>query len=99
MVLKNEYTDYETALLKLNLQSLEQRRKELCSNLATNSIKNNTLNDLFPENIKTHGMKTRKPEKYQVTFANTERLRTSTIVYMQNLLNEEYMLENQKKIP
>ena len=54
MILKNEYTDYETALLKLNLQSLEQRRKELCSNLTTNSIKNNTLNDVFPENIKTH---------------------------------------------
>ena len=67
MVLKNEYIDYEDDLLKLNLQPLEQRRKELCSNLANNSIKHNTLNDLFPENKKSHAMKTRNPEKYQVT--------------------------------
>ena len=99
MVLKNEYIDYENALLKLNLQSLVQRRKELCSNLANNSIKHNTLNDLFPENQKSHAMKTRNPEKYQVTYANTESLRTSTIIYMQNLLNEEHKLENLKMLP
>ena len=96
---KNEYIDYENALLKLNLQPLEQRRKELCSNLANNSIKHNTLNDLFPENKKSHAMKTRNPEKYQVTYANTERLRTSTIIYMQNLLNDKHKLENLKMLP
>jgi hypothetical protein len=31
---------------------------------------------------------TRNPEKYLVQHANTERLRKSAIIYMQNLLNE-----------
>ena len=39
LVLKQEYDNYETALLKLNLQTLEQRRKELCLNFAKDSIK------------------------------------------------------------
>ena len=43
---------------------------------------------MFPENKKMHKMETRNPEKYLVQHANTERLRKSAIIYMQNLLNE-----------
>ena len=50
MVLKHEYTNYENALLKLNLQTLEERRKELCLKFAKDSIKNEVLSDLFPIN-------------------------------------------------
>ena len=91
LVLKQEYTDYETALLKLNLQSLEQRRKELCLNFSKDSIKHETLNDLFPINEQTR--ETRNKEKYKVLHANTARLQNSSIVYMQNLLNEEFKQE------
>ena len=34
-------------------------------------------------------METRNPEKYRVQKANTERLKRSALVYMQNLLNEQ----------
>ena len=34
-------------------------------------------------------MKTRRPEKYEVLKADTERLKTSSLVYMQTLLNED----------
>ena len=91
LVLKQEYKDYETALLKLNLQSLEQRRKELCLNFSKDSIKYETLSDLFPTNDQTR--ETRNPEKYKVMHANTYRLRNSSIIYMQNLLNEEFKQE------
>ena len=43
---------------------------------------------MFPLNVKTHSMETRKDEKFKVQFANTERLKNSAIIYMQNLLNE-----------
>ena len=33
-------------------------------------------------------METRKSEKYKVQHANTERLKKSAVIYMQNLLNE-----------
>lgn len=87
LILKQEYENYETALLKLNLQTLEERRKELCLNFAKNSIKYETLSDLFPTN--EHVKDTRNKEKFIVSQANTDRLRNSSIIYMQNLLNEE----------
>ena len=87
MILKQEYTNYETALIKLNLQTLEQRRKELCLKFAKDSIKNEILSDLFP--INNISKDTRNKEKYIVGHANTDRLRNSSIIYMQNLLNEE----------
>ena len=55
------------------------------------SIKNETLSDLFPLN--ENEKETRNKEKYVVTHANTDRLRNSSIIYMQNLLNEEFKQE------
>ena len=43
---------------------------------------------MFPKNSKKHDMITRNPEVYKVQFANTERLKNSPIIYMQELLNE-----------
>ena len=38
---------------------------------------------------KEHNMKTRNVKKYKVDFAKTERYKKSSIVAMQNMLNEE----------
>ena len=94
LVLRNKYNEtdenpYENAVLKLNLQTLEERRKELCLNFAKNGIKNKTLIDLFPEKNNNHPMEKRNEEKYMVTKAHTDRMRNSSIIYMQNLLNED----------
>ena len=43
---------------------------------------------MFPLNDKTHEINTRNREKYEVQHANTERLKMSSIIYMQNLLNQ-----------
>ena len=47
------------------------------------------MNDLFKLNTKKHNMQTRRPKKYEVLKANTERLKRSSMVYMQTLLNED----------
>ena len=57
-------------------------------------IKHKKLDDLFPENNKKLKMETRNCEKFNVQFANTERLKKSSIVSMQRCLNEE---EKQRK--
>jgi hypothetical protein len=88
LVLKEKYLNYENALLWLNLDSLQTRRKNLCLKFAQTGIKNKKLNDLFPVNDKVHGMKTRDDEKFKVNFANTGRLQNSSIISMQNILNE-----------
>ena len=89
MVLKEKYVNYEDALMKLNLETLDSRRKFLCEKFAKAGIKNNKLNDLFPENEKKHKMETRDEEKFAVKFANTKRFKTSSIITMQNYLNED----------
>jgi len=85
---------YENALLKLNLQTLEQRRKELYLNFSKNGVSHDKLKDLFPEKQKLHSMNTRHSEKYEVLFANTERMKNSSIIYMQNLLNSNEQTSN-----
>ena len=49
----------------------------------------NKLADLLPENENNHAMKLRENEKYNVQFANTERLKNSSIINMQHCLNDE----------
>ena len=43
---------------------------------------------MFPLDKKDHNMDTRYKEKFEVQIANIERLKKSSIIYMQNLLNE-----------
>ena len=88
LILGNRYNSYAEALVKLNLLPLSERRRQLCLNFATSGIENNTLGDLLRKNEKIHKMPTRKNEPYQVDFCNRERLRKSSVIYMQSLLNE-----------
>ena len=94
LVLKENYQNYENAQLKLNLDSLHSRRQILCEKFAKSGIKYNKLNDLLPENEKKHKMVTRNNDKFAVQFAHTERLKNSSIIAMQNYLNDE---ERQRK--
>ena len=89
MVLKEKYKNYNNALRILNLDTLENRRTELTKRFARNGIMNYTLTDLFPINNKKHKMNKRSEEKYQINFANTERLRRASVITMQKLLNLE----------
>ena len=89
LVLREKYANYETALILLNLDTLEMRRNELCLRFAKAGIKFNKLSDLLPLNDKKHNMKTRVTEKYDVQFANTGRLKNSSIITMQKLLNKD----------
>ena len=49
---------------------------------------------MFPLKKKKHNMEVRNMEKYEVQHANTDRLRKSAIINMQNMLNKH---ENDKK--
>ena len=76
-------------MIKLNLETLEQRRDVVSLNFAKNCIKNGILSELFPENTTNHDMKMRHPEKFKVLHACNERMKKSSIIHMQNLLNAE----------
>ena len=57
-------------------------------------MKNKRTEHMFPLKTKQHEMKTSHEEKYKVSFAHTNRMKNSLIIYMQKLLNEN---ENQNK--
>ena len=42
-------------------------------------------------------MNVRNEDTYKIMFANTERLKKSSVIYLQNLLNNEQKKTKQKK--
>ena len=78
---------YRRAMLELNIEPLEVRRKELTLRFSKNARDHPKLKHLFDWNPKIHDMKTRNPQIFK-THTNTKRYENSPIVYMQRLLNE-----------
>ena len=97
LVLKEKYKNYEHSLIQLNLDTLKQRRNFLNLKFAKSGIKYKKLDDLLPEQEKRDNIKTRNQEKYKVNFANTGRLKKSSIITMQNLLNDDAFKEKERK--
>ena len=89
VILGERYKTYNQALNLLELESLSDRRENLCLTFAIKSSKNPKTKHMFPRNEKTHNMGTRNPEKFRVQYANNDRLKNSSIIFMQNLLNQQ----------
>ena len=87
IILKGKYTDYDSALKRLNIQTLSERRKILAKRFAVKCTKSEKFRSLFPLNNKQH-MNLRRSEKYSVKFSRTLRLCKSSIPAMQRLLNQ-----------
>ena len=86
IILKNEYNDYYSALARLNLQNLNDRRKTLAYRFAKKCTENERFANLFPLN-KNIGL--RNTEKYKVNFSRKLRTCKSSIPSMQRLLNQK----------
>ena len=96
IIVGKDIKNYDDALIKADLDSLKDRRTELCMKFARKCVKSNKSKEMFPLRQKIHEMETREEEKYEVQHANTERLKNSAIPYMQRLMNE-YEQQNFKK--
>ena len=84
-----KYQSYKKALVDLDLETLEDRRETLCLKFALKCSTNEKTKKMFPLIEKQHNMNTRKREKFEVQYANTDRLKDFALIYMQNLLNEQ----------
>ena len=88
IILKEQYKNYNNAMNVLELETLKERRTNLCLSFATKCLSNPKMKQMFPPNNRTHKMDPRSYEHFQVMHANTERMKCSPIIYMQNLLND-----------
>ena len=87
LVLRYQYTNYETALIKLDIEELGLRRHNLMLKFAKDGIETGILGNYFPEKNTVHNMELRHPHKYRTTKVHTERLKNSSIPFMQRQLN------------
>ena len=99
IIIGKQYTNYESALEKIGLDKLEERRKDLCLNFAKKCLKNNKTSLMFPQKTRIHQMETRMQETFDVEFAHTERYKNSSIPYMQRLLNNDEESRKRKRTP
>ena len=87
IILREDYMDYNSALATTGLDSLKDRRTQLCVTFAKKCVKSEQNRHLFPLNPKL--VNTRPHEKLFVTHARTDRLAKSAVPYLQRLLNTE----------
>ena len=89
IILGNKYKTYEQALEITDLQTLNERREQLCLSFAKKCLNNPKTKSMFQLQEKIHQMPKRKEETFLVNHANTKRLQISSIPYMQRLLNQD----------
>ena len=89
IILGSKYNGYETSLTKLGIEKRSERREQLCLNFTKKCIRNPKLTHKFPQDEKVHQMEIRMPKKLNVYHANSERFKHSSIIYAQNLLNQD----------
>ena len=87
VILGKRYTTYSDALKKLNIETLEDRRKSLCLKFAKKCLQVEKLKKLFPKNVKKNTRLKRGSDKFKVNKSLTTRYKNSAIPQMQRMLN------------
>ena len=88
VILVDQYSSYEQACRLLSIQTLKQRRIQLCLTFSLKILENEKFKDFFRPNQNFSDI--RSQEKFQVPFAHTSRYQDSPKVYLTNLLNEHF---------
>ena len=60
VILKAKYTTYKEGLRKFKIETLDQRREQVCLKFAQNCLKNEKVRNFFPKKKNIHQMKKRK---------------------------------------
>ena len=87
IILAQLYTNYETALLHLNLERLDHRRDKLCLSFALKCSRSQRHQSMFPSNPSPRST-TRNYKTYMEPLCNTSRYYNSSIPYLTRLLNK-----------
>ena len=83
------YQGYEEALKFMKIDSLRERRIKMALRFAKKSVRQEHFSSLFPLAKNVHLMTKRNPERYVVRTANTQRMKTSAVPFLQRLLNDD----------
>ena len=87
--MKEKYENYDNARKVFKIETLHERRENLLKVFGKKCLLLEQTKELFPLNDRDLTMQTRKKEKYKILHANTERLKNSTVPYIQRILNNQ----------
>ena len=93
IILAQSYTNYETALLSLNMERLDNRREKLCLSYAIKCTKSHRHQSMFIPSP-SHMYNTRNFKTYMEPLCNTSRYYNSSIPYLTRLLNKTEKKQN-----
>ena len=91
IILGSSYTSYDNSLKILKLQTLTERRKELCASFARKTSANPKFTKWFIKNTRfvKNSRQNRKVNQYHLPKARTSAYEKSPLFYLANLLNDE----------
>ena len=87
IILGNRYQNYESALVELNLEQLDERRLRLCYNFAIKCTKSSRHSSIFPPNP-NHKPDRRSSKPYLERLCHTARHFNSPVPFLSRLLNK-----------
>ena len=90
VILRDKYTSYKEGLKYLKMETLDERRRQLCLKFAKNCLKIEKVKGMFKKKTNLHDMILRKHKFYQETKIRTKRYQKSAIPYLTKLLNNDY---------
>ena len=96
IILGDEYRTYKSALNKLNMQTLESRRKDVCLTFGRKALKSDKYSKWFCDSeegtpkINTRYAETKKVTKLKPVTTRTKRYRRSPLPYLTSLLNQHF---------
>ena len=93
-----EYSSYEDALKWSGLKRLNERRQQKCLKFGLKSLLHPVHSKLFPVNTNSDTYcDTRKKEHFRVNWTNSESYRMSAVPYIQRMLNDLVVEQQNKK--
>ena len=96
IILGNRYHNYESALLELKLERLDQRRLTLCYNFAIKCTKSDKHSTMFPTNP-NHRVDRSSSKPYLERLCRTARHYNSPVPFLSRLLNKDPRNKNGTK--
>ena len=96
IILGESYKSYKIALKKLNMMTLESRRKQLCLTFGKKALKSEKYSawfcysEKYTPKVNTRYSKTKTVTKLKPVTIRTKRYRRSPLPYLTNLLNQHF---------
>ena len=87
IILGEEFTSYKRGLKQLGLETLEKRRRKLCTKFTLKASKHDKFSSWFVQNDNSDSRTRSRKQPYKIVETRTAKFKNSPLPYMTELLN------------